>query len=173
VTSVSCDVIRPLEARDELAADAVIRAVRREFGVTGDGFDDRESTTPDLVSIYDAPRSAYFVVERAGLVLGGAGIAPYGGAQSEICELQRMYLLPAARGTGLGRALLAKCLAAARTFRYRRCYLETAASLATARRLYLHAGFREVAESPGQPVHPSCDAYYVLDLEDGGRAAAP
>lgn len=173
MTSASREVVRPLEERDEVAADAVIRAVRQEFGVTGDGFDDHESSAPELVSLYRTPRSAYFVIERDGTVLGGAGVAPYGGEQSETCELQRMYLLSAARGAGYGRMLLGQCLAAARSFRYRRCYLETAASLATARRLYLSAGFREVAAPPGHAVHPACDAYYVLDLDKDAGGGTP
>jgi putative acetyltransferase len=154
--------IRRLEPRDEARAGVVIRQVRLEFGVTGDGFDQNEPAATALHAIYRSPRSAYFVVDLAGTVEGGAGIGPYGGPDSNICELQRMYLAPAARGAGHGRALLEACLAAARDFGYRQCYLETAASLTAARALYLSAGFSEIPEPPGHAVHPSCDAYYLL-----------
>jgi putative acetyltransferase len=159
-------IIRPLELRDEAAADAVIRAVRREFDVTGEGFDSHEPDATPLHSIYGAPRCDYFVVDLDGSIAGGAGIAPYGGSDSEICELQRMYLAPAARGAGYGRALLGHCLDAARRHGYRRCYLETAASLETARTLYLNAGFREIDAPLDHAVHPSCDAFYLLELTD-------
>jgi len=159
-------IIRALEARDDEAAGAVIRAVRREFGVTGEGFDNHEADATPLHQIYGAARSHYFVVELDGCVAGGAGIAPYGGPGSETCELQRMYLAPSARGAGYGRALLEHCFDAARRHGYRRCYLETAASLDAARALYLDAGFREITAPLEHAVHPSCDAFYVLELGD-------
>lgn len=157
-------LIRPLEARDEPATDAVIRAVRREFSVTGAGFDDHEPDLTPLHAIYGARRCAYYVVELHGSIAGGAGIAPYGGPDSGTCELQRMYLAPSARGEGYGRALLNLCLDAAGRHGYRRCYLETAASLEAARSLYLAAGFQEISEPLGHAVHPSCDAFYLLEL---------
>ena len=160
--------IRALEACDEAATDAVIRAVRREFGVTGEGFDADEPAATPLHSIYRAPRSFYYVVDVAGRIEGGAGIAPYGGPDSDTCELQRMYLAPAARGAGYGRELLVRCLDDARARGYRRCYLETAGSLEAARQLYLSAGFRQIAEPLNHAVHPSCDAFYVLELGDDG-----
>jgi len=162
-------IIRLLEPRDEARADAVIRSVRREFDVTGPGFDQHEPAATPLYALYGEPRSAYYVVDIDGQVEGGAGIGPYGGAASETCELQRMYLAPAARGAGHGRALLAACLDAARQFRYRRCYLETAASLAAARSLYLSVGFRAIPGPPDHAVHPSCDAYYLLELTPPGQ----
>jgi putative acetyltransferase len=158
-------IIRPLEVRDEAATDAVIRAARREFGVTGEGFDSHEPDATPLHSIYCAPRCDYFVVDVDGCIAGGAGIAPYGGPDSRTCELQRMYLAPTARGAGLGRALLDRCLDAARRHGYRHCYLETAASLDVARGLYQSVGFRQIDEPLDHAVHPSCDAFYVLDLE--------
>jgi putative acetyltransferase len=159
-------IIRPLEAHDESATDAVIRAVRREFGVTGEGFDNDEPDATPLYSIYRAWRFAYYVVDLDGSVAGGAGIAPYGGPDSGTCELQRMYLAPAARGAGYGRALLNHCLDTAVRYGYRRCYLETAASLDVARSLYLDVGFQEISEPLDHAVHPSCDAFYVIELAD-------
>ena len=158
-------IIRALEARDEAAIDAVIRAVRREFGVTGEGFDADEPITTPLYSIYCGPRSSYHVVELEGRIEGGAGIAPYGPVDSGTCELQRMYLTSAARGAGHGRQLLRRCLDAAGAHGYRRCYLETAASLEAARQLYLSAGFRPIPEPLDHAVHPACDAFYVLEFD--------
>ena len=40
-----------------------------------------------------------------------------------------MYLLPAARGHGIGRRLLEMCVDAARGLGYRTCYLETLAQM--------------------------------------------
>ena len=165
--------IRPIEPRDEASTDAVIRAVRQEFGVTGHGFDSHEPATVALHDLYRAPRSRYFVVEVDGRIGGGAGIAPYGLADSDTCELQRMYLAPEVRGAGYGRALLLACLEAARAFGYRRCYLETAASLSTARQLYTNAGFASLPEPLNHAVHPACDAFYVLELAPTAPGSRP
>jgi putative acetyltransferase len=165
-------LIRPIESRDDSATLAVIRAVRLEFRVTGQGFDDAEPDALALSRLYAAPRAAYFVVEFAGQIIGGAGIAPYGAEGMDVCELQRMYLGPRARGEGRGRALLARCLGAARALGYRHCYLETAASLAAARHLYTRAGFRPLPAPLNHAVHSACDAYYLLDLLDPAKDAA-
>ena len=58
---------------------------------------------------YFKPRSHYFVAEINGEV-GGGGIYPTDGLPEDTCELVKMYLLPQARGAGLGRTLIEKCI---------------------------------------------------------------
>lgn len=53
--------------------------------------------------MYSQPGHAYWVVEYEGEVVGGGGIAPLAGSESDICELQKMYFLPAIRGKGLAK----------------------------------------------------------------------
>src|SRR5690606_11770443 len=93
-----------------------------------------------LSKAYAQPRCAFFVVEQAGVVLGGAGIAPLEGGDPGICELRKMYFLPQARGKGAGSTLMAACLQAARRFNYRQCYLETLSGMDGAIRLYERSG---------------------------------
>ena len=89
---------------------------------------------------------------------GGGGRARSAGVREDVCELQRMYLAPMARGRGVGRLLLRACLDTAQSFGYRQCYLETAASLHQANHLYESAGFRRISEPPGRSDHLACDA---------------
>jgi putative acetyltransferase len=77
-------------------------------------------------------------------VQGGAGIAPLDGGESDVCELRKMYFLPALRGLGAGAAAIARCLNAARELGFRRCYLETLTGMDAAQRLYLANGFRRI-----------------------------
>jgi putative acetyltransferase len=73
-------------------------------------------------------------------VVGGGGVAPLKCSEPDICELQKMYFLPAARGQGLAK----KLALLARTRPYAglpRCYLETTAFLKEAIGLYEHLGF--------------------------------
>ncbi|MBK5296869.1 MAG: GNAT family N-acetyltransferase [Vicinamibacteria bacterium] len=48
---------------------------------------------------------------------------PWAGGEPQVCELRKMYLRPEARGRGLGRAMLARCLDLARQLGYRPMYL--------------------------------------------------
>ena len=106
----------------------------------------------------------YFVVETAGRVVGGGGIAPLEGGPFHVCELRKMYCLPEARGLGVGARLLARCLATARGFGFRACYLETLTGMDAAQRLYRRAGFKELPGALGSTGHHGCDRYFLLEF---------
>lgn len=157
--------IRPVEARDDAAVAAIIRSVMPEFGAGGPGFAIHDAEVGAMSSAYAAPRHAYFVLERAGRVLGGAGVAPLVDGDADTCELRKMYFLPEARGLGAGSAMMQRCLDTARTFGYRRCYLETLRGMDAAARLYLRSGFTEIAGAMGATGHFGCDRFFLLDLQ--------
>jgi putative acetyltransferase len=162
--------IRPIEARDDAPVAAVIRAVMPEFGASGAGFAIRDPEVDWMHRAYGEPRSAYFVVERDGRVLGGGGVAPLAGGDPHTCELRKMYFLPELRGLGAGAALMARCLGAARGFGFARCYIETLAGMDAAMRLYERSGFRRIDGPLGNTGHGGCNTFYLLDL---GSPAKP
>lgn len=157
--------IRPIENRDNAAIAAIIRSVMPEFGADGPGFAIHDAEVDHMAESYAAPRSAYFVAVADGQVLGGGGIAPLTGDESgEICELRKMYFLPQLRGQGAGDAMLRQCLASARGFGYRLCYLETLNRMLAAQKLYERFGFQRIAHARGNTGHFSCDKFYELAL---------
>jgi putative acetyltransferase len=156
--------IRLIDVRDDAAVAAIIRRVMPEFGAVGDGFAINDPEVEWMSRAYNAPRSAYFVVERDGLVMGGGGVAPLAGGDADTCELRKMYFLPALRGLGVGGLLMARCLEAARGFGFQRCYLETLSGMDAAMRLYERSGFRRIDAPLGATGHGGCNAYYLLDL---------
>lgn len=156
--------IRPIEPSDDAAMATIIRTVMPEFGATGCGFAINDPEVDWMHRAYAAPRSAYFVVERDGVVQGGGGVAPLAGGDADTCELRKMYFLPALRGAGAGGALMARCLEAARGFGFRRCYLETLTGMDAAIRLYERSGFRRIAGPLGATGHGGCNTFYLLDL---------
>ncbi len=156
--------LRPITAADDAAMAAIIRTVMPEFGAVGDGFAINDPEVDWMSRAYAQPRCAYFVIEREGAVIGGGGVAPLDGGEPDVCELRKMYFLPEARSAGAGRALMQRCLDAARAAGFRRCYLETLCDMKAARRLYERTGFRLIDTPMGATGHGGCNTFYLLDL---------
>ena len=156
--------IRPIRAADDAPMAAIIRAVMPEFGATGSGFAINDPEVDWMSRAYAEPRHAYFVLERDGAVLGGAGVAPLAGGDGDTCELRKMYFLREARGIGAGTAMMAQCLHAARDFGFRQCYLETLGGMDAAMRLYERSGFHRIDQPMGATGHGGCNAFYLLEL---------
>ena len=89
------------------------------------------------------PPSGLLLVARAGLrVVGAAGLRDLGGGRAEV---KQMWVAPAVRRRGVGRALLARCEHEAwGRFGARSVVLDTHPDLAEAVALYRSAGYREV-----------------------------
>jgi putative acetyltransferase len=155
--------IRPIEARDDAAVAAIIRAVMPEFGADGPGFAIHDAEVDAMHAAYAKQGRAYFVVELAGKVCGGGGVAPLDG-EVDTCELRKMYFLPELRGRGAGAALIGHCIDTARLLGYAKCYLETLTGMDAAQRLYEKNGFRRIPAACGATGHFSCDRFYLLNL---------
>jgi putative acetyltransferase len=168
--------IRPIEPSDDVVMAHVIRTVMPEFGAGGEGFAIHDAEVDGMHAAYRGPGSTYFVVERDGKVMGGAGIGALEGGDGSVCELRKMYFLPALRGCGAGRALMQRCLQFAREAGYRQCYIETLTGMDGAKALYLKTGFRPIPEAMGSTGHFACDRFYLLDLvstaDSGSKAAS-
>ncbi|MGH8183380.1 MAG: GNAT family N-acetyltransferase [Rhodanobacteraceae bacterium] len=157
-------LIRPIEARDDATVAAVIRSVMPEFGAGGAGFAIHDAEVGTMSTAYSQPRCAYFVVEVGGKVLGGGGVAPLEHAEPDVCELRKMYFLPAARGLGAGHAMITRCLDTARELGFKRCYLETLTGMDAAQALYRKHGFTLLCSPMGKTGHHGCDRWFIRAL---------
>jgi ribosomal protein S18 acetylase RimI-like enzyme len=81
------------------------------------------------------------------------------------CYLGELYVVPALRGRGIGRALMAQVITLARSEGADYIELNTGEDDVAARRLYESLGFFSGEGGPGGP--PTY--YYELDLRDGGE----
>jgi putative acetyltransferase len=156
--------IRPIRQADNPAVARIIRQVMTEFGAVGCGFSINDAEVDAMFEAYPPPASAFFAVERDGVVLGCGGVAPLQGGDAGTCELRKMYFLPQLRGTGMGHRLLGIILAAARAAGYSLCYLETLEGMDQARKLYTGHGFAPVCHPLGSTGHTSCNRFMTLAL---------
>jgi GNAT superfamily N-acetyltransferase len=142
-------VIRP-------AAGADIEVVRTLFREYADGlgidlsFQDFDAELADPLGFYELV-----------LVVQGGCVA-LRRVDDETCEMKRLYVRPAARGTGLGRALAGAVIAHARARGYERMLLDTLPAMAEARSLYASLGFRETDAYRYNPVEGTSFLELVL-----------
>ena len=157
--------MRPLTAGDNSAIASVIRTVSAEYGLTADkGYTVADPNLDSLYELYSQPGHAYWVVERDGKVVGGGGVAPLSCSEPDICELQKMYFLPEARGQGQAKKLALTAMKFAKDQGFTRCYLETTAFLKEAIALYEHLGFTPVSEPLGCTGHVDCEVRMLKSL---------
>jgi GNAT superfamily N-acetyltransferase len=119
----------------------------------------------DLVPLYgridgpNAPRAApedfrppggVFLVgfDADGVPVCGGGVKKLGDG---LCEIKRMYVVPAARGRGVAGELLVALEDAARALGYRRVRLDTGPKQPHAERMYRRAGYAEIDDYNGNP----------------------
>ena len=156
--------IREIEPRDNSEIATVIREVLVEMGVPKIGTAYEDKSLDDMHGTYQNYNERYFVVEENGKLIGGCGIAPLLKADESICELQKMYFLPVARGRGIGAEMMKKSLDFARDAGYKQCYLETLPYMEHARKLYARTGFRSLEKPMGDTGHYNCSMWMLLDL---------
>ena len=112
----------------------------------------------------DKPVWWAFVVEEDGKIIGGAGVSQLENSKENICELQKMYFMPEARGIGLGSKMMEMCLQKAKAFGFEKCYLETLPYMEEARKLYRKVGFKDLDAPMGDTGHYSCNLWMLKDL---------
>lgn len=156
--------IRPIQKADNEAVAKVIRTVLIEHNVPKVGTAYADASLDCMFETYSADRSRYFVVEHTNQIIGGAGISQLANEKETICELQKMYFLPEARGLGLGMQMMERCLDEARSFGYEQCYLETMPYMLDAQKLYKKFGFEYIDAPMGCTGHTSCPVWMLKDL---------
>ncbi|WP_323027902.1 GNAT family N-acetyltransferase [Gelidibacter japonicus] len=157
-------LIREIKAEDDAQVAEVIRAVLIEMGVPKVGTAYADKALDEMTTTYNKDNAAYFVVEDQGKIIGGAGIAPLENYKGPICELQKMYFLPEARGKGLGMKMMEVCLEKAKSFGFEKCYLETFPYMKDATKLYAKSGFEPLEGPLGDTGHYSCNVWMLKSL---------
>ncbi|WP_373058703.1 GNAT family N-acetyltransferase [Zunongwangia sp. H14] len=156
--------IRKIQPKDNQQIAEVVRSVLVEMGVPKVGTAYEDKALDDMYATYDFPRMEYFVVENEEKIIGCAGIAPLNGFEEEVCELQKMYFLPEARGKGLGTQMMDTCLKFAKAEGFEKCYIETLPYMQDAQKLYRKTGFESLEKPLGDTGHYNCTVWMIKEL---------
>lgn len=135
--------IRAVRTPDDLAA---VVALFEDYvaSLTVDlGYQDFSGELAGLPGKYAPPKGELLLArDAADRPLGCVGLRPL--APDGCCEMKRLFLLPAARGLGLGKAMAEAVIRTARDLGYDELRLDTLPSMTTAMKLYDAMGFERI-----------------------------
>jgi putative acetyltransferase len=156
--------IRNIQLSDNAQLAVIVRDTLTEFGANVPGTVYFDPSTDALYELFQTPRSAYFIAEIEGKIVGGGGIYPTEDLPADTCELVKMYLLPEARSIGLGRRLMERCLETAQSSGFEKVYLETLPELKQAVKVYEKFGFEYLCAPLGNSKHFGCGLWMLKKL---------
>ena len=151
--------LRRAESAAELALAATIF---REYAASLDVdlcFQNFEAEVASLPGEYAAPAGQLLLAYVDGELAGCAALRALSDADyANACEMKRLYVRPAFRRFGLGRALAQALLDEARGVGYSAMLLDTLDEMESARELYASLGFEEI---PPYYFNPIAGAHYL------------
>jgi len=129
--------------RDIADARALFREYQRSLDVDLAGTQNIDHEIASLPGQYAPPLGALLLARAAdGATIGCVAVRPLERPIS--CELKRLYVRPAGRGSGAGRALMNTAISFAAEAGYREMLLDSLPTMKEAIGLYCSLGFREV-----------------------------
>jgi putative acetyltransferase len=151
-------LIRDWQPGDRHPVANHIQAILIEYGLTNEpvGADQDVLTIEDS---YWAKGGEFWVIESQGRLVGTAGYYPVNRGENAV-EIRKMYLIPEARGKGLGRYLLQSLEKAIIAKGYTHAWIQTASALKEAVQLYERNGYERTTGVDTD----RCDRIYVKNL---------
>lgn len=148
--------IRKAESPDDLSAAVALFQAYATWLNIDLSFQAFAAETAGMPGKYASPTGTLLLAREnaSGSPIGCVGVRPLPGGAVGCCEMKRLFVRPAGRGSGAGKALADAAVREAKALGYRAMRLDTLQRMAAARQLYTSMGFKEIA------------AYYNTPLKD-------
>ena len=156
--------MRNIQPEDNATIAKIIRDALTEFNANKPGTVYYDSSTDHLYELFQQEGAGYFIAEMDNEILGAGGIYPSAGLPQGTCELVKMYLKKEARGKGIGKILMNKCLDFAKQRGFTDVYIETLPELKPAVGLYVRFGFEYLTQPLGNTGHFGCDVWMLKKI---------
>ena len=154
---------REMTEADNAAVAALVRDNLKQFNLDLPGTVYFDEGLDHLSDYYSNDERKYFVIEgNNGEVIGGIGYDKFEPMQ-DTAELQKLYLIDAAKGSGLGYELLDFIEDKMREAGYKVSYLETHDNLQAAIHIYKKKGYKEI-ERPKEVVHSTMNRFFIKEV---------
>jgi putative acetyltransferase len=148
-------IVRHWQPPDRVAVSQLIGEILAEYGLAWEPTGaDRDVV--EVEKFYQATGGEFWVVEQQGKIVGTSAYYPVRRGDNAV-EIRKMYLLPIARGKGLGRFLLGQLERSIAAGGFQTIWIETASVLVEATQLYESSGYKA---STGVETS-RCDRVYV------------
>ncbi len=152
-------LIRDWQAKDRAEAAELIHSVLSEYSLSWEP----HGADRDVLQVeecYFQSGGEFWVIEYQNQLVGTAAYHPIERGKNAV-EIRKMYLLPQARGCGLGKYLLQQLEATIISHGFEQIWIETATVLAEAVKLYQRHGYQ-----PTTGVETDrCDLVYIKLLK--------
>jgi ribosomal protein S18 acetylase RimI-like enzyme len=138
------------------------------FDLAFQNFDAEMASMPGK---YSPPEGELLLArDQAGLAIGCVGLRPLPSTDgtARICEMKRLYVSPAGRGTGVGKALASTIIATAEKLGYSEVRLDTLPSMVAALKMYRAIGFEDIPAYYDTPLEGTHFLALKLPLQKDG-----
>jgi GNAT superfamily N-acetyltransferase len=145
---VTIRLARPQSENDWRHARQLIEEYAASLGLDL-SFQNLADELEHLKDEYAPPSGAFLLAQEHASYLGCVGLRHFA---DDVGEIKRLYTIPAARGSGVGRLLAEGIVAAGKQLGYARLLLDTLPSMTQAHSLYMSLGFKPIPAYRFNPV---------------------
>lgn len=157
-TTAAIELVQPRSHADWLQARRLVEQYAASLNLDLE-FQNFAHEKEHLAGEYSAPTGAFLMARENEAVLGCAALRRFADGDGEI---KRLYVVPAARGRGIGALLARRIVAQARALGYARLLLDTLPAMREAQALYQSLGFKPTAAYRFNPLPGA--AFFELSL---------